>query len=369
METEQTLVRVLSGVEERLLQLASRHLGTGLAELNLTRVTGDASTRSYYRAAAPGGESVILALYDKPFDDAESAGSRLARGGAGARLTFANDPCAHVETTDLFRDSGLPVPAILGVYGTDGVLVMEDVGDVRMQDWLATCTGSELVAAYKRALSMIVTIQECTPKIQTGDSICSRLAFDEAKLGWELDFFANNYFANYLGNDLNDDKAKMLREGFATLSAELSARPRVLVHRDYHTRNLMMCGGKMFIIDHQDARMGPSSYDVTSLLNDPYAPLDPGVKSELMDYFVEMKKTSPVPLPPGFDEEYELMTVQRTLKAVGTYAFQSSVKKNTVYVPYIKPALESAVRSMQFVGRFEGIRELLEQSLDLLHER
>ena len=115
--------------------------------------------------------------------------------------------------------------------------------------------------------------------------------------------------------------------------------------------------------------MGPSSYDVTSLLNDPYAPLDPGVETELMDYFVEMKKTSPVPLPPGFDEEYELMTVQRTLKAVGTYAFQSSVKKNTVDVPDIKPALESAVRSMQFVGRFEGIRELLEQSLDLLHER
>src|SRR5262245_41538318 len=165
MEIEQTLVRVLSGVEGRLLQIASLHLGITMPELSLTRVTGDASTRSYFRVAAPDGSSVILALYDKPFEESESAGLRLDRGGSGARLPFANDPCAHVETTELFRDSGLPVPAMLGVYGSDGVLVMEDVGDVRMQDWLATCSQGDLLAAYKLALSMIVTIQEATPKI------------------------------------------------------------------------------------------------------------------------------------------------------------------------------------------------------------
>jgi aminoglycoside/choline kinase family phosphotransferase len=214
---------------------------------------------------------------------------------------------------------------------------------------------------------MVVTIQELTAQVAGSVSICSRLAFDEAKLGWELQFFADNYFGKYLKAGLDQEDTAGVRDDFSRLCAELARRPRVLVHRDYHARNLMIYGDQMFIIDHQDARMGPASYDVTSLLNDPYAPLAAGVKSELLEAFVEMKARSRVPLPDEFHEEFELMTIQRTLKAVGTYSFQCAVKKNDVYVPYIRPALESALRSIQVLGRFSRTRRVIENRLESTH--
>ncbi|HEU4389278.1 MAG TPA: phosphotransferase [Blastocatellia bacterium] len=354
-------------LESSLIGLAAQYIDSPLPSLRLTRVTGDASTRCYFRVREPeSGASVILALYDRQFDGCEPARSRLARLeqlDPSARLTFANDPCAHVETTGLLRDHGLPAPAVLGVFGPERVVVMEDVGDTRLQDWLAHHNRRDVTTEYRRALAMVVTIQELTGQVIDSPSICSELAFDEAKLGWELEFFLTNYFGQYLNGGLAEADAAAIREDFGDLCDRLARRPRVLVHRDYHARNLMIRGDEMFIIDHQDARMGPASYDVTSLLNDPYAPLDSGVKADLLAFFLDAKARSSLRLPDGFEEEFELMTVQRMLKAVGTYAFQCAVKKNDVYVPYIQPALESALRSIDALGCFPRTRRVLERNL------
>src|ERR1051325_4648213 len=121
---------------------------------------------------------------------------------------------------------------------------------------------------------MIVKIQEATKLATVANSICSCLAFDEAKLKWELGFFFANYINKYLGMKLDPATANAVNQDFKSLCAELAARPRVLTHRDYHTRNLMVHDGKLYIIDQQDARMGPASYDLASLLSDPYAGLD-----------------------------------------------------------------------------------------------
>lgn len=354
-----------SSAETNLINLAGQYIDAPLSELILTQVTGDASTRSYFRVRErESGASVILALYDKPFDASESAGSRLARleqADPAARLTFANDPCAQVETTRLLRDHGLPTPAVLGVSGQERVVVMEDVGDTRLQDWLSHHNQRDITAEYQRALVMIVKIQELTAEVMESGSICSRLAFDEAKLGWELEFFLTNFFGHYLDGRLDEGDTTAVREDFSELCTRLAQRPRVLVHRDYHARNMMIRGEEMFIIDHQDARMGPASYDVTSLLNDPYAPLNSRVKSDLLAFFLDTKAGSSLQLADGFKEEYELMTIQRMLKAVGTYAFQCSVKKNEVYVPYIQPALESALKSIEVLGRFGRTGRVLEK--------
>src|SRR5687767_3911883 len=125
-----------------VIEIAARHLNAAPADLSITRLSGDASTRSYFRAQSASA-SVIVALYAEPFDETESAASRLARleaANPAVRLTFANDPCAHVEVTALLKESGLPVPAVLAVSGRDSLLLIEDVGDLRLQDWLADHT-------------------------------------------------------------------------------------------------------------------------------------------------------------------------------------------------------------------------------------
>jgi Predicted phosphotransferase related to Ser/Thr protein kinases len=348
-----------------MAQLAARHLDAQVDKLAINKLTGDASTRAYYRAEAEG-RSLIISLYGAPFDENECAADRLQKLEAinpSARLTFASDACAHIEATELFLDASLPVPQILATAGSDRMMLFEDVGDLRLQDWLASHSAAEVRDAYLNAIELIVRMQEATEKALRADSICARMSFDEAKLRWELGFFFANYFNRYLHIKLDPATASGVQEDFRALCSELASRPRVLTHRDYHARNLMMHDGRMFIIDHQDARMGPASYDLASLIYDPYTTLDSDIVQDLIEQFIEMKSQSSVPLVSvtSFRQELELMIVQRMLKAIGTYASQAAAN-NPTYIPYIEPARERAIVAMKKLGRFDATRGLLEQT-------
>jgi aminoglycoside/choline kinase family phosphotransferase len=352
-------------ISSEIARLAARQLNVAIEDLTITKLTGDASTRSYFRAQA-GRAAVIAALYAEPFDDDERALDKLTRleaSNPSARLTFASNPLAHIEVTDLLLRGGLPVPRVLAASGKDAVMLFEDVGDVRLQDWLSGRSQGEVVDAYRNALALAVRIQQATEQALATDSICSHLAFDEAKLRWELGFFFANYFNRYLHMRLDPATSNAVQADFKELCFDLAGRPRVLTHRDYHARNLMMHRGGMFIIDHQDARMGPASYDVASLLSDPYTTLPQGIAEQLVEWFIEQKAGSSVPLPDvnEFRAELELMTIQRMLKAIGTYASQAAAN-NLAYVGYIEPALHRAIAAIEKAGRFEATRALLEAS-------
>jgi aminoglycoside/choline kinase family phosphotransferase len=351
-----------------MARLAARQLNVPATNVTISRLTGDASSRTYFRAEADSsGSSIVIAIYGEPFDENERAAARLARAettNPSARLIFANDPCAHIEVTGLLLEAGLPVPQVLATSGADAMMLFEDVGDLRLQDWLSDGrSDTEVIEAYRHALELVVRIQDATELALEADSICSHLALDEAKLRWELGFFFANYFNRYLHLRLDPATSNAMQADFKELCSELAARPRVLTHRDYHARNLMMHGGEMFIIDHQDARMGPVSYDVASLLSDPYTALTDEAIEELIEWFIEMKKTS-APLLGNVDDfrtELDLMTVQRMLKAIGTYSSQAA-SGNPVYIPYIAPAIERTISAMRKLNRFDASRELLEQT-------
>lgn len=351
-----------------LLALLRERFGWAAECLIVERLSGDASARSYFRVrqSRAQDQTIIVALYRSPFDERERALERLIkleRISPGARLTFANDPCAHIEVTELFANAGLPVPRIFAALGSAGALLIEDVGDTRLQDWLLGRTQAEVLSVYRRAVEIIVRIQELTPIVANTDSICWHLALDQEKLRWELDFFLENYFKRYLSADLSPGAIEAIERDFVAISWELAARPRALAHRDYHSRNLMVRGDQIFIIDHQDARMGPTSYDLASLLCDPYVSLGDHLKAELLEYFIELKSVSSVRLqdPEGFRREYDLMTVQRALKAVGTYAYQAAALNNQVYVGYIRPAINSALSALSRLSRFDGLRAQIER--------
>ncbi|HXF40456.1 MAG TPA: phosphotransferase [Blastocatellia bacterium] len=362
------MVSALETSSAAIARLVASCLNVDPSDVSITKLTGDASTRSYYRART-SERTVIVAQYGSQFDERETAVERLARLEAenvSARLTFANDPCAHLEVTRLLLEAGLPVPRILAVSGSESAILIQDVGDVRLQEWIETRAEKEATKAYRRAVEMIVRVQDATETALEADSICSHLAFDEAKLRWELGFFFANYFNRYLHQRLEPAVASAVQADFKALCAELAKRPRVLAHRDYHARNLMMHSGEMFIIDHQDARMGPASYDLVSLVSDPYTTLAPDTIAELTDLFIEKKSVSRVPIPDlgAFRTEMELMTVQRMLKAVGTYASQAA-QNNLAYVSYIRPAVNRAVAAMERLSRFDATRDLMTKSLEV----
>ncbi|MEW6126050.1 MAG: phosphotransferase [Acidobacteriota bacterium] len=354
-------------LSETVIGLIARSLQATPERVSVERVTGDASTRAYFRARA-NEQSLIIALYGSPFDERLSGAERLTlleMDNPSARLAFASDPIAYLEATALFLEAQLPVPKIIGVSGENRVIFIEDVGDARLQDWMQNRSISGVREAYQRAMQLIVKIQEATELTKQSGVICSELAFDEAKLKWELGFFFVNFVNKYLNLKLDAATSMAIQQDFKTLCADLAARPRVLTHRDYHTRNLMMKDGEMFIIDHQDARMGPASYDVASFLSDPYAAIDEAIKNDMLDYFIDLKSSSSQPLASleAFREELHLMTVQRMVKAIGTYAYQAAVMKNEIYVSYIAPAARAALDSMHTLQRFEPLSALLEKAL------
>ena len=163
------------------------------------------------------------------------------------------------------------------------------------------------------------------------------IAFDVEKLSWELDFFTKHFLEAYRGVTLGPAERDALRAEFAVLVRELASEPRVLCHRDYHSRNLMLHESQLFIIDFQDARLGPDTYDLVSLLRDSYVDLAEQTVEELIAYFLALKGTTGAERE--FRNRFDVMALQRNLKALGTFGYQTTARRNPVYIQYIPRTL------------------------------
>ncbi len=308
----------------------------------IVALTPDASTREYFRVPWNRG-TAIAAVYPEPFD-----------------------PGVHpfLDVTRLFAESDLPVPAILDVNAGLGIILQEDLGDWQLRDTLAAASADVFEKHIEQAISLIADIQTATAKAVERNSIAGRLAFDEAKLSWELDFFFQHYFTSFRGEELSRSEETQVKAELNTIAAELAARPRVLCHRDFHVSNLMVDRrGRLRIIDYQDARMGPASYDLVSLLLD--RQLCPPSLAEVRErrlYFLEERGRRGLDAidPDDFAHEFRLMAVQRCLKAAGTFSYQTAVaNRGEMYEQYIRPMLQIVVQSANWLDRFEALQEAL----------
>jgi aminoglycoside/choline kinase family phosphotransferase len=305
-------------------------------------LTGDASDRRYFRILLSDGDSIVLALHAEPFDF--------------TALPFAN-------VAELFRNVPLPVPAILGHAGEDGVLALQDLGDVTLQAHLGAATPVEHAALYREAVSFIELLQRRGPELVSERYLPYRIAFDVEKLTWEFDFFTRHFIEGYRGVVLTTSVRQALAAECRAIAEALAAEPRVLCHRDYHSRNLMLHGGGLHIIDFQDARMGPDTYDLVSLLRDSYVDLTDRELDELMAYFLALKGN---PDTARFRERFDLMALQRNLKALGTFGYQTITRRNPVYIQYMPRTLRYARSNLEKYPRFGRLRDILADHIEEL---
>ncbi len=138
---------------------------------------------------------------------------------------------------------------------------------------------------------------------------------------------------------------------------ELAGEPRVLCHRDYHSRNLMYHQERLYIIDFQDARMGPDTYDLVSLLRDSYVDLPEQTVSELLAYFLALKGVTGQ--EQAFRDRFDVMALQRNLKALGTFGYQTTARRNPVYIQYIPRTLRYVRDNLEAQPRFARLHDLL----------
>lgn len=289
-------------------------------EVVVEPITGDASDRRYFRARSRQG-TVVLAVHALPFEP---------------------ESLSTLDATRLFAAAGLPVPGVLAVDAARGVLRLEDFGDLRLQDALAGADAARRARWYREAVLLIHSIQRASRLAAGGGYQAGRLAFDAAKLGFEIGFFLEHFVGRMRPSALPPELAAEFRAELDRLVHWLASRPRVLTHRDYHARNLMVrADGSLGVIDHQDARMGPVTYDLASLVYDPYVALPAPEVEACLETFVA-GSDGPDDARRALAEELPRMALQRLLKAVGTYAYQTLARGNDVYRPYLAPALVRA---------------------------
>ncbi len=329
---------------ERLTTFLKAH---GASTGNILPLTPDASTRSYFRVPWKRGHAVA-AVYPEPFD-----------------------PQFHpyMDVSRLFASSEIPVPEIYEVDGSDGIILLEDLGNRQLINVYEAAPEEEAEHYKETAIRLIAKIQKATETAQQMQSIASRLAFDEAKLSWELDFFFEHYFKSLRGEQLRHSEAAELKAELNDIAAELAAAPRVLCHRDFHAANLMVDRrGQLRVIDHQDARMGPACYDLVSFLLD-RQPAPPSL-AELRAYrlfFLEERRVLGLDAldPDEFAQQFRLMTIQRELKAVGTFSYQTAVcGRGAVYEQFIPPTLEIVVQAAGWLERFPTLRRMIRERLE-----
>jgi hypothetical protein len=310
-------------------------------------LTPDASTRNYFRIPWKKGKAVA-AVYPEPFDP---------------------DFHPYLDVTRLFLDSNIPVPEIFAVDGGTGIIVQEDLGDQQLCQVYEVATPDECEDYKERAISIIARIQKATERAHKVKSISSRLAFDEAKLSWELDFFVEHYFQSLRAETLSRAEAAELKTELNDISAELSAAPRVLCHRDYHTANLMLDSrNQLRVVDHQDARMGPASYDLVSFLLDrqPVPPSLAELRAYRLHLLEERRLQGLEPLDPDeFAREFRLMTIQRGLKAVGTFSYQTAINgRGAFYQRFIEPTFVNVLQAAEWLERFPTLRKMITERLN-----
>lgn len=329
---------------ERLLKfLESQSIKSPL----ILPLTPDASTRSYFRIPWKKGKAVA-AVYTEAFDP---------------------EVHPYLDVTRLFLESGIPVPEIYAVDGESGIIVQEDLGDRQLFRVFESAPEEECEEYKERAISLIARIQKATRRAVELQSIASRLAFDEPKLSWELDFFAEHFFGSLRGEALRHAEGAELKAELNDISADLARVPRVLCHRDFHAANLLVDHhNRLRVVDHQDARMGPATYDLVSFLLD-RQPVLPSL-AELRDFrlfLLEERRLQGLdPLDPDeFAREFRLMTIQRGLKAVGTFSYQTAICGRVFYQQFIEPTLLIVLQASEWLERFPTLRKMLSERISL----
>ena len=325
---------------------------TGLASrgARVVPLTGDASDRRYVRILLRDEPSQVLAVYPQAFEVDQ--------------LPFAN-------VARLMAAMPVPVPRTLGHSNALGILALDDLGDVTLQAHLGTASPTEHAALYRQAVTLIDTMQRRGRDLASPDYLPYGIAFDVEKLSWELQFFVKHFLGAYRGAVLSAAEREALDRELMRLAEELAAEPRVLCHRDYHSRNLMLHHGQLYIIDFQDARMGPDTYDLVSLLRDSYVDVAEREVDELIAFFLALRGVSAggggaSSEPRAFRRRFDLMAMQRNLKALGTFGFQTTTRGNPVYIQYIPRTLAYVRGNMERDDRFGRLRGLLAAHIEEL---
>jgi aminoglycoside/choline kinase family phosphotransferase len=262
----------------------------------------------------------------------------------------------YVRIAQFLAEYGIRVPQIHYHDPAEGLIWIEDLGEsdlfsYRDEPWLVRR------AFYESALDEIAKLHRLPEQAFLGIKDNLPVEFNAALYRWEQGYF----FENCLGRCFKIDKMKLAAlaalPGLNEIAETLSAFPRVLVHRDFQSQNIIVRNSQAYLIDFQGMRPGLAEYDLASLLYDPYVDLGPDERAELVAYYREIQISNGIVVNGEFEMKLRFGAMQRLMQALGAYGFLGLVKHHKSFLRHIPKALQTLCT---IVARIENLQPLSE---------
>lgn len=342
---------------------------------SIAKIPGDASTRRYYRVTTKSSHNPKGPR--SPMGSISEEIQLEALTGVPSFILARVDPFGDQKETYPFlvmrnhlEASGVMVPKVYDSDAERGLMLLEDLGDVTLLRRLQEVSNGEVERQlYQRVLDGLIQLQfKASPQPGGPELPAFNLFFDHEKLMWEVGFTIEHFYQKHLGRDIAEADLKIMKDGFSEICTFLAEQPTVLTHRDFHSRNIMVCpqegksaGDRFVMIDFQDARMGPPQYDLVSLLRDSYYQLEETQISILLDYYLTQweKLTGKSVTRRQFMYAFDMMAVQRNFKAIGSFASFMNRRGNPSYLKYIGNTFENIRRTLLKYPKYSKLREVL----------
>jgi aminoglycoside/choline kinase family phosphotransferase len=305
------------------------------------KLTGDASTRRYYRIFTTHGSYVVC--LDNPFIDGTE-----------------KHPFISVQV--FLGKNGVRVPEIIDHNLPKGYSLQEDLGNVTLLHYLSGRNSSnDEKTIYKTIVDQLLELHKI-PHSAVNNSNLFQLKFDYQKYMDETRF-TFKYFMNFFNKNHDENFITELEALFSPVMMRLAEQKMVITHRDFHSRNIMVKDSKFIFIDFQDARWGIPQYDLVSLLEDCYYDLNEENRQSLKRYYYDNldKNIHGQQSYEEFLALYDDMLIQRVFKAVGSFCYIYNWRKDDRYLKYIGFAMEKIRRTMMDNPRYTELKKKLFQ--------
>jgi aminoglycoside/choline kinase family phosphotransferase len=307
-----------------------------VAEIEIRPIQKGGSDRKFYRIRCSAPQGLILVKYNLDREENRH----------------------YVPIANFLGKHGIRVPEIYFHDPAEGLVWIEDLGErdlynYRQESWLVRR------AFYESALDQIATLHALP------ESICVEMKehlpaeFNAELYLWEQNYFFKNCLGRYLKVDSTRRAALAALPALKEIAERLASFPRVLVHRDFQSQNIIIRNGQAYLIDFQGMRPGLAEYDLASLLYDPYVDLAEAERTELIAYYRGRHLENRITIDDDFDFKLRLCAMQRLMQALGAYGFLGLVKGHKHFLQHVPAAMKSLRSVVAKIENVEPVEELL----------
>ncbi len=332
--------------EERVGRLIRMTTGDDAPLRDVVKLHGDASYRTYYRARIADGRSFVV--MQMPEGKASVSEEITNFNGTHRELPFIN-------VAKFLSGAGLPVPRILHYSKDDHIIILEDLGDRLMAREVEGAGRQKTLDWYGRAIDLLVAMQEKT-RGGTGDEcVAFARSFDATLLNWEFRHFLEYGIEARTGTPMDEGDMVLFEQKTGEISSIIESMPYGFTHRDFQSRNLIVNDTGLYMIDFQDALMGPAVYDLVALLRDSYVELPDDMVEELIGRYCSGAGRDAAEVR----REFDVVTVQRKLKDAGRFVYIDRVKGNPGFLKYIPTSLGYVKGALRRLPEYGGLMKTL----------